>query len=364
MSFSLGDEKFDDDDMVPGAPALSLPESHSQSDFGRRDSSLKYVVFGGLISIGLLLMVSLLPFSYQAVEYHEYGLLQSRTTSEVFTGNVYSPGRYWEGPDFVMKKFTATAHFVDFAEFGIFSAAESNETVGVTFYVDITFSYFLKQSEIGDLYKTYAFDYAEVVEARAAEAIRNRAGKILTEAYFGQRTYVAEQFKDAVILRLNDSPAMPVEVDQLYVGAIRVEESLSQKKMERVLQAACLWVCGVRPPGVVDPQHETNAAEEYRKVAQLERDYTAVQVNQIQLEKTKVLELAASYGTLAVQKAEAEATQLVEMTRTEGFRNLTDKLNVTEEKHKASFDYLYNLDRMEDANATATFLSDFTVFKI
>ncbi|KAK3246315.1 hypothetical protein CYMTET_44144 [Cymbomonas tetramitiformis] len=43
-----------------------------------------------LLAIGVILILILIPMSFQYVHYHEYALLQSRTTGEVFTEKVYA----------------------------------------------------------------------------------------------------------------------------------------------------------------------------------------------------------------------------------------------------------------------------------
>ncbi|KAK3273948.1 hypothetical protein CYMTET_17840 [Cymbomonas tetramitiformis] len=45
---------------------------------------------GPTADAGVILILILIPMSFQYVHYHEYALLQSRTTGEVFTEKVYA----------------------------------------------------------------------------------------------------------------------------------------------------------------------------------------------------------------------------------------------------------------------------------
>ena len=74
-------------------------------------------------SIGLLLMVILLPLSFSYVEYHQYGLKQRKSTGTVDVTKVYDSGRYAIGPDYKFLTYQADAHVLDLGELSVFSAS-------------------------------------------------------------------------------------------------------------------------------------------------------------------------------------------------------------------------------------------------
>ncbi|KAK3263786.1 hypothetical protein CYMTET_27433, partial [Cymbomonas tetramitiformis] len=126
------------------------------------------------------------------------------------------------------------------------------------------------------------------------------------------------------------------------------------------------------PPGVCGHRERVGGVARFRgnaeggvdsQEAQLEREYTESEVNGIQLESVKAVEIARSYADLVVLEAEAESVIVMETARAEGYANLTEALNITEERHKASFDYLYNIEKGDKIDLTATFLGDINVVK-
>jgi hypothetical protein len=50
-------------------------------------------------SIGIILLVILLPLSFSYLDYYHYGFLRRRTTGRVNLNPVYEVGRYFVGPD-------------------------------------------------------------------------------------------------------------------------------------------------------------------------------------------------------------------------------------------------------------------------
>lgn len=304
------------------------------------------VMAGGcLCATGLLLMVILLPLSFQYVDYHEFALLQRSSTGKVYTDEVYSSGRYCFGPDFKMKTFKADAHHTIFEEVTVFSQARSNDSVGLEFKLDIDFTYFIIEDEVGILYEELATNYAPVVESRAKDAIKNTAANIPYDDFFQDREGVSNTLEVAVRERLIEPPSLHVSLGHFFVGRIQIPEEVAQKQLD------------------VKIQIETNDAQEYKKEAQLERDYTEVEVNRILLQKERELKIAESNAELVVQIAEASSKKIVQSAYYEGYADLMRTLNITEQKHKASYNYLDKLDSNKKKTLKVTYLDDTNVVK-
>lgn len=74
---------------------------------------------------------------------------------KVHTNRVYTRGRYAIGPDYKFFKYQADAHFVHLEDVGVFSDG-GPDSVGLSFLIDVDFTYFLKEDELGQLHKDYA----------------------------------------------------------------------------------------------------------------------------------------------------------------------------------------------------------------
>jgi len=139
----------------------------------------------------LLLILILVPLSFSYVDYYDYGLIQRKSTGSVDTSQVYSNGRYNLGPDRRFIKYQADAHLESFEALGVFSATTSNVSTGLAFKVDVDFTFFLIEEEIGEVHQEQASNYRSVILSRAQEAIKNIAAKEVTfTAFFQARKQV------------------------------------------------------------------------------------------------------------------------------------------------------------------------------
>ena len=107
----------------------------------------------------------------------------------------------------------------------VFSAGGSNESIGLAFLVDIDYTYFLIEEEIGALHKELASNYNNIIASRAREAIKNEAIFVTFTEYFQNRTDVEERFRQAVDKRWRDPPSLHCELDQFHLGRIQIPES-------------------------------------------------------------------------------------------------------------------------------------------
>ena len=67
------------------------------------------------------------------------------------------------------------------------------------------------------------------------------------------------------------------------------------------------------------------------------------QVKQIENEAAEIAEGALSESELIVSMAEANSTAIVEQSRSNGLKHMYSELGITDQQHKASFDYLRTL---------------------
>jgi len=289
----------------------------------------------------LLLLVILLPLTFSYIEYFEYGLIQRATTGAVDTSEVYATGRYALGPDRHFIKYQADAHLETFDEMGVFSASTSKESVGLEFQVDVAFTFFLIQEEIGVVHKELASNYRAIILSRAQEAIKNSAANNVTfTEFFQERQKVEALFRDAIQERWSFPPKLHCYVDQFHLGRIRIPESVATKQLEAQVQ------------------NERNGMEKYLQQAQIERQLTAVEVNQIYLETVKELRTAEAEASLIRTKARAEAELLKAQAKINGTKLLFQAADILTQDHMTAFTYINTLRDRDDLNLAVSYLSE------
>lgn len=299
-----------------------------------------------LLLTGALLVVILVPLSFSYVDYYDYGLVQRKTTGAVDTTRVYSSGRYALGPDRHFIKYQADAHLESFNQLGVFSATTSNVSIGLAFEVDVDFTFFLIEEEIGEVHKDLAKNYRKVIRSRAEEAIKNVAAKEVTFTdFFQERKRVEALFRSAVEERWGSPPSLHCRMDQFHLGRIRIPQSVATKQLEARVQG------------------ERNDREQFLQQAQIEREMTAVEVNQINLKSVKALRTARAEASLVRTKALAEASLLKSQAKINGTRMLLEAAEIQSQDHKTAFTYINTLRNRPQLDVVVSYLSEDSVVR-
>mmetsp|Transcript_40240 Transcript_40240/g.97150 ORF Transcript_40240/g.97150 Transcript_40240/m.97150 type:complete len:316 (+) Transcript_40240:165-1112(+) len=293
-----------------------------------------------------LLLVILLPLSFSYVEYYEYGLVQRLSTGAVDTEEVYTSGRYIVGPDKHFIKYQADAHLESLDNLGVFSKSTSNESIGLEFRLDVDFTYFLIEDEIGDVHREQASKYPSVISSRAQEAIKNSAaaGVTFTE-FFQERKKVEALFRVAIQERWDSPPNLHARLDQLHLGRIKIPDTVATKQLEARVQ------------------NERNDREQFFQQAQIERELTKVEVNQINLETVKALRTAEAQASLIRTKAVAEAQLIREQAQINGTKNLLESVGITTQEHKTAYTYIKSLRNRNNMDLTVSYLAPESVLR-
>ena len=287
----------------------------------------------------VLLIAILIPLGFSYVEYYEYGLNQRKTTGTVDITNVYTYGRYFVGPDHKFIKYQADSHYEMFDGLSVFSAAGSNESIGLEFLVDADLTYFLIEDEIGVLHTQLSKNYRDVIIARAKDAIKNEAIHVTFNEYFQERKKVERTFKTAVERRWKEPPSLHCTLDQFHLGRVQIPDSVATKQLESRVQ------------------NERNDMETFLQRAQVEREMTAVEVNTIDLEREKVLRTARAEASLIFNNAKAEAERIKAQAYTNGTKMLLTAADITSQEHKAAFTYIHSLRNRENLHMDISYLS-------
>lgn len=290
--------------------------------------------------VGVLLLVILLPLSFSYVDYYDYGLVQRKSTGSVDITEVYSNGRYALGPDKRFIKYQADAHLESFEGLGVFSAAQSNVSIGLAFQVDVDFTFFLIKEEIGQVHKEQASNYRGVILSRAEEAIKNIAAKQVTfTEFFQERKKVEALFRSAIEERWTSPPNLHCRMDQFHLGRIRIPQSVATKQLEARVQ------------------NERNDREEFFQQAQIERELTTVEVNKIDLDTNKELRTAEAQASLVRTKAQAEAQLLKAQAGINGTMMLLEAAGIETQDHKTAFTYIKTLRDRKQLTMDVSYLN-------
>jgi SPFH domain / Band 7 family len=287
---------------------------------------------------GLLLTVILVPLSLSSVEYYEYGLVQSRT-GKVDTSYTYTSGRHLIGPVSKFLTYPADSHLVSLHELSVFSSGGSNESIGVSFKVDVDFTYLLNKDEIGVLHEQLASSYQNVIESRAKDAIKNSGTSVPFLSYFRDRKAVEQQFRLAVEARWAQKPSVHCTLDQFFLGRIQIPDTVAAKQLESKVQ------------------NERNDMESFLQQAQLEREYTAVEVNTINLEKENILKTAEAEASLLRAKARVQADQITQDAQINGTELLFQLTDILTQDHMTAFSYIRTLKNHPNVAVDVSYLS-------
>lgn len=273
--------------------------------------------------VGVLCLVILLPISIQKLEYYQYGLLKSAGGS-VDTDKVYGSGRTLGGPAKSFVTYPANAIQQHFDQLEVFSAG-ADSSVGLSFKVDIDYTYLLIEEEVGELHNELAKSYQDVISARTRDAIKNEAIYFTFNEYFQNRTKIERRFREAVILRWDEKPSVHAMLDQFYLGRIRITDSVAGRQLDAAIQ------------------NERNEMEANQQQAELEREQTASEVNTITLEADNVLRTAEAEADLIRSNAVSEASQITAEAEIDGLVSLFNEAQIQTEEEKTAYTYVRNL---------------------
>lgn len=111
-------------------------------------------------------------------------------------------------------------------------------------------------------------------------------------------------------------------------------------------------------------QNERNDRESFLQTAQIEREKTAVQVNEIYLEESKTIQTAEAQADLIRARARVEASQIEADAQINGTRDLIRRVNMTSQEHLTAFMYIRALTNHKDAAIDLKYLPPESILPI
>jgi len=275
---------------------------------------------GGCLAF-LILILLLTGFS--SLEYYEMGFKQSIASGTVDRSKTFLSGRHWTGP---MNTFVVyPASMVDEYLRGLeaWTQATVNVNAGTSVTIDVGFQYKLIPEELDQLYDKVGVEFKEYIKNIAINTLKNNATRFSSDEFIQQRRNVESAFKQALAGAFREKAN--AKLINFQLRNIGFPKSFMDRKLAGAIQ------------------NLKNDAESYRKQATLTRAETTKLVLLINNEGRRIKEEAKAVATFTEAKARNEADRLTQNSRHEGLKILRDALNITEQKHILSLDYLFGM---------------------
>jgi len=314
----------------------------------------------GAITLGVLgLAIGLIAASFADVNYYEYGFKKSRSTGSVDTSVVYTSGRHFVGPDKTFKTFQSTAHLITLDNILIFSRDKLE--IGIT--VDL--QYFLNKDDLPELHDEYDLFYEEIFKQTAKDTVKGAVTSYSTREFFEKRAEIEQKIFLELRKRFSGSCCEPLCNDSDFLcidGCIKPRSSCT-KADKGLFSTVKYFVFGqiTIPRDVSDRfqltlirQLETEK-EAFVQDEAVVRKKTQQKVRLIENEAREVRRNATAKASFVSGKAETDAQFLVNAAHRDGLKSMYTSLGISDEKQKASINYIRSLTENEAVRLTVGF---------
>lgn len=309
------------------------------------ENKTRAAIVSAVLSLFTVFLVIILPLSFSYLEYYDYGLLKDKITGKVNTNRVYPGGRHFVGPASTFIKYQGDAHFLNLGELSVFSASDTNSSIGLEFVLDVTMTYFLIEDEVGKLHQEMASAYKKTVENRVKTSIKNEAIFVSFNDFFQSRIDVESRFRQAVVQTFEETPPLHCILDQFHLGRIQIPDTVYSRQLESALQ------------------NEKNDREKFLQQAQIQRQLTEVEVNKINLDTEKLLRTTEAEASLTRVKAIADAEKMKSMSVLTGLQSLFQTVGIEQQNHKLGYSYIRALNERDELDVSVGYLQSDAILK-
>ncbi|XP_052079824.1 uncharacterized protein LOC127717989 isoform X1 [Mytilus californianus] len=323
-------------------------------DINLPDSKICKIIIG-VVAVGALMILILVPVSFSYLDYYEYGLKRQKSTGSVDKTEIYDSGRYFVGPDFEFKVFPSDLHYVELEDAKIFTSDKLE--VDVT----VNFQYVIRKDELISLHDTYDLEYEEIMKSSALDALKGAITVYTTRELINNRAVIEQTVWKSVRERLggtccnsycgrsnplcstckvvctDSDKGLNVEVKYFQLRRIRIPRDVEKQ----FIQALVL--------------QEQNEEEKLKQDAVVVRKETSQKVLVIENEAKEISQNATAQATLIGSIAQANYTAILESARSDGLKQAFIDLNFNQQEHKNSFDYLRTIRGQDNTHLTVNF---------
>jgi hypothetical protein len=243
-------------------------------------------------AIGLILILVLVPLSFQYVSINEWAFKKDTKTNSVDLSTVFGTGRYSWGVGFTTVAFPSTLQMVYMAgandDLDVFT--DSGQTVSI----GVIFRYRLNRTLLAKMYSTFGLNYHQRVLAVSKASMRNAVTNYSVADYTMSRANISTTLFNALQVALESSAFVSVEKEHFTLQYVLLPDVVMQQRVN-VFEKTQV--------------QQTNA---YTYQASLYRLATAQLVQAVQNNATLVRSQANLEAERMVAQARARAFQDVE----------------------------------------------------
>lgn len=276
----------------------------------------KYFI-SSVFCICALLILILVPMSFQYVEPGEIALSKGRVSGDVDeTGKVYKmnldqAGRYREGPSIVFQKFDAR---IQQNVFDLDVVASNSRG----FVITVVCFYKLNDNELGLLYNKYNTEWITPAKNTIIKAIKGVAPRFSINDYVNNLNEIREDFAFQVKHEIEQDHMLMVNMEVLILRC-----DFTSEVDEQFLQAVI--------------QEQNNQRQLIQRDVDVIAQETETERRGIVANTSLITATGEAIANRIVNTGQAEANRIIRFARTEGFTLLFDHFNVTNSTIKSKF---------------------------
>lgn len=264
-----------------------------------------------ILGIGCILILILVPLSFQYVEWDERAFKKDNPSSKVYTDKVYKNGRYFWGITKGVVTFPAQYIQEDIT----LSIASSN---GQEFTIDIIFYWRARDEALESLYRQYAQTIENQVEIRAQSLIKNQAPLFSIDDYITQRAQVEDGLFQSLYTEL-DNLGIDMPRSTFHLKYVNIPTTIINLNLDAAIQI------------------QTNQKRIFEQRVAQEAALTQTMVEDIKSNTTLSTQEAQNEASRIVQFAKNRAIQVNENTDSKGLSNFFNTLNITNTAVKQTY---------------------------
>eukprot|EP01006_Ploeotia_vitrea_P047917 TRINITY_DN67176_c11_g9_i1.p1 TRINITY_DN67176_c11_g9~~TRINITY_DN67176_c11_g9_i1.p1 ORF type:complete len:310 (-),score=13.40 TRINITY_DN67176_c11_g9_i1:258-1187(-) len=270
---------------------------------------------GVLCCIGCLLLVILLPLSFQYVERNTWAFKRNSLTNDVDTDTVYEAGRYFWGVGRGTVSFPSTFQHIEFV--GKEGLTVFTET-GLELLLDVSFQYRLQRDNLDKLFSDFGRAYTAQIENVARASLRNEAPQFSIEQYITDRSAVVGTLHAGLARALSEI-YVDVPEDKFQLRRVVLPGQVRDKFLHTFVQ------------------NEINQEKAAKAKADLIRKQTEKIEREIRGNVTIIAKRAAAKASRMVQDERAVSVRRLEVAKANGVKNVIKQLNITNQKTASTF---------------------------
>ena len=242
--------------------------------------------------IGLVLILVLVPLSFQYVPRNQWGLKKDTKTNAVDLNVVYGNGQYYWGLGFTTVLFPSTLNTVSLV--GASNDLDVFTDSGQTVSIGVIFRYRLNRTLLGKLYTAVGTNYNQRVTAVAIAAMRNAVTNYSVPDYTTSRANISTTLFNALQQQLQATAFVTLQRQHFSLQYIVLPDVVTQQKVN------------------IFEKKQVQQTNAYAYEATLYRLATAQLVQAIQNNASLVTSAATLQAARMVAQANARAFQAVE----------------------------------------------------